>query len=107
MTPRASQEDHNAATERANWLHKHRAPSDWVILTESEIAAIRADLVSLQRRLEEAEGREAVQWDQLTAIYQAARSQFDKHDSHINSQWVMDAALAGMRANLNQGDKET
>ena len=39
--------DDAEAKRRAEWLHAHNAPKDWVILTESEVAAMKADLVKL------------------------------------------------------------
>ncbi len=35
------------AKRRAEWLDAHHAPKDWVVLTNAEVAATKADLVKL------------------------------------------------------------
>jgi hypothetical protein len=34
---------------RAEWLHKHKAPQDWIILTGSEVSTIQVELETMQR----------------------------------------------------------
>jgi len=46
------------AKRRAEWLHKHKAPKNWIILTMFEVSTIRTDLMALERERDEA--REAL-----------------------------------------------
>ncbi len=39
--------DNAEAKRRAEWLTAHGAPADWVILTSSEVAAMKADMLRL------------------------------------------------------------
>ena len=39
--------DDAEAKRRAEWLHAHDAPKDWVVLTNGEVAAIKADVMHL------------------------------------------------------------
>ena len=39
---------------RAEWLHKHKAPQDWIILTGSEVSTIRTELDAIQRERDNA-----------------------------------------------------
>ncbi len=48
-----SETDEAEATTRAEWLHKHNAHKDWRILSVSEIAVIRDELLVLEREREE------------------------------------------------------
>lgn len=38
--------DTEEAKRRAQWLHDHKAPVDWVILTTSEVAAMKHELAA-------------------------------------------------------------
>ena len=38
---------------RAEWLHKHKAHKDWIILSVSEVAVIRDELLAVKRELDE------------------------------------------------------
>ena len=42
------------AKRRAEWLHKHKAHKDWIILSVSEVAVIRDELLILERERDEA-----------------------------------------------------
>lgn len=42
------------AKRRAEWLHKHKAPKNWIILTMFEVSTIRTDLMALERERDEA-----------------------------------------------------
>jgi len=42
------------AKRRAEWLHKHNAHKDWVILSVSETAFIKDELLVLERERDEA-----------------------------------------------------
>lgn len=42
-----SDTDAAEAKRRAEWLHKNKAPKDWIILSVSEVSVIRADLLAL------------------------------------------------------------
>lgn len=42
------------AKRRAEWLHKHKAHKDWIILSVSEIAVIRDELLILERERDNA-----------------------------------------------------
>lgn len=44
-----SDADAAEAKLRAEWLHKHKAPQDWIILTVSEVSTIRTELDAIQR----------------------------------------------------------
>ena len=39
---------------RAEWLHKHKAHKDWIILSVSEVAVIRDELLAVKRERDEA-----------------------------------------------------
>ncbi len=39
--------DDAEAKRRAEWLHAHNAPKDWVVLTESEVAQIKSEHIQL------------------------------------------------------------
>ena len=41
------------AKRRAEWLHKHKAHKDWIILSVSEIAVIRGELLAVERARDE------------------------------------------------------
>ena len=41
---------------RAEWLHKHKAHKDWIILSVSEVAVIRDELLAVKRERDEAQG---------------------------------------------------
>ncbi len=49
-----SPNDDIEAKRRAEWLHQHGAPTNWVILTEGEVAAIKADYHSARMLKNEA-----------------------------------------------------
>jgi chromosome segregation ATPase len=49
-----SEKDTAEAKRRAEWLHKHKAHKDWVILSVSEISVIRAELEATERERDEA-----------------------------------------------------
>ena len=53
-----SEKDAAEAIRRAEWLHKHKAHKDWIILSVSEVAVIRGELLAVEREL--AEAREAL-----------------------------------------------
>ena len=56
------------AKRRAEWLHKHKAHKDWIILSVSEIAVIRDELLILERERDEANEelhKQLVRYDQL------------------------------------------
>jgi hypothetical protein len=44
-----SDADAAEAKLRAEWLHKHKAPQDWIILTGSEVSTIQVELETMQR----------------------------------------------------------
>ncbi len=54
-----SETDAAEAKRRAEWLHKHKAHKDWVILSVSEIAVIRAELEATERERDEAREQNA------------------------------------------------
>lgn len=49
-----SESDAAEAKRRAEWLHKHKAHKDWIILSVSEVAVIRDELLILERERDEA-----------------------------------------------------
>ena len=49
-----SDTDAAEANRRAEWLHKHKAPKDWIILTTSEVSTIREELAAVERERDEA-----------------------------------------------------
>ena len=49
----ATEADAAEAKRRAEWLHKHKAPKDWIVLTNNEISTIRAELEATERELDE------------------------------------------------------
>jgi hypothetical protein len=53
-----SDTDAAEANRRAEWLHKHKAPKDWIVLTTSEVSVIREELLAVERERDEA--REAL-----------------------------------------------
>lgn len=55
-----SNADETEAICRAEWLHKHKAHKDWVILSVSEIALIKDELLLLEQERDEA--REALEY---------------------------------------------
>jgi hypothetical protein len=50
----ATDVDATEAKRRAEWLHIHKAPKDWIILSMSEVSVIRAELLALERERDEA-----------------------------------------------------
>ena len=50
-----SEKDTAEAKRRAEWLHKHKAHKDWVILSVSEISVIRAELEATERERDAAQ----------------------------------------------------
>lgn len=59
--------DEIEAKRRAQWLHDHKAPSDWVVLTKAEVAALRTDLERVTRERDEAKGPSFVEDPSSTA----------------------------------------
>jgi hypothetical protein len=49
-----SDTDAAEANRRAEWLHKHKAPKDWIVLTTSEVSVIREELLAVERERDEA-----------------------------------------------------
>jgi DNA repair exonuclease SbcCD ATPase subunit len=49
-----SEVEHAEARYRAEWLHKHKAPQDWLILTASEVATLSKELDTAERAHSEA-----------------------------------------------------
>ena len=49
-----SDKDEAEAKLRAEWLHRHKAPKNWIILTGSEVSTIRAELEATERERDEA-----------------------------------------------------
>ena len=50
------------AEKRAEWLTAHKAPIDWIILTNSEIQAIKGDLIRITNKQDdEQDARKALQ----------------------------------------------
>jgi hypothetical protein len=49
-----SNTDEAEAKLRAEWLHRHKAPKNWIILTGSEVSTIRAELEATERERDEA-----------------------------------------------------
>jgi hypothetical protein len=47
-----SDTDAAEANRRAEWLHKHKAPKDWIVLTTSEVSVIREELLAVERERE-------------------------------------------------------
>lgn len=39
-----TQQDQKEAQRRAQWLHDHKAPADWVVLTTAEVSALRREI---------------------------------------------------------------
>ena len=63
-TPETDAETAAEAKRRAEWLHKHKAHKDWIILSVSEIAVIRGELLAVERERDEA--RDALkEWQTL------------------------------------------
>jgi hypothetical protein len=48
------EENMKEAKRRAEWLDKHKAPKEWLILTEAEVFLIRAELSAIENELYEA-----------------------------------------------------
>lgn len=46
--------DTEEAKRRAEWLNEHRAPKDWLIVTESEISSARTEFSAIERERDEA-----------------------------------------------------
>jgi len=63
-TPRT---DADEAKSRAEWLHKHGAPKDWLVFTESEVAALKGELMAVKELSDNRAS--AIKWaqDELTA----------------------------------------
>lgn len=51
--------DTEEAKRRAEWLNEHRAPKDWLIVTESEISSARTEFSAIERERDKA--REALE----------------------------------------------
>lgn len=41
-------QDEAEAILRAEWLHLHNAPKDWIVMTSHEIATLKAHIAALQ-----------------------------------------------------------
>lgn len=62
------------AKRRAEWLHKHKAHKDWIILSVSEVAVIRDELLKLEQERDEA--REA--WYEMQSSFERSRDEVEK-----------------------------
>jgi hypothetical protein len=87
-----SETDAAEAKRRAEWLHKHKAHKDWVILSVSEISVIRAELEATERERDEARKQNAA----LRDIAERAIDmlEFNAHSNH--------GTIVQLRAELNQ-----
>jgi hypothetical protein len=54
------------AKRRAEWLHKHKAHKDWIILSVLEVAVIRDELLILEQERNEA--RESIERQKLEIV---------------------------------------
>ncbi len=71
------------AKRRAEWLHKHKAHKDWIILSVSEVAVIRDELLILERERDEAREqaqRLRVQLNHYTQANEMAEQAFRERD---------------------------
>jgi hypothetical protein len=72
--------DMDEAMRRADWLHEHKAPASWVIITQSEIGEFRQAIADLNQRL--IERQESFQ-AQLIRIEDTWREKLKEKDTQI------------------------
>lgn len=70
--------DADEAKRRAEWLHKHKAHKDWIILSVSEVAVIRNNLLILERERDEArEAYDTLATEHVLAVNKLAEERDD------------------------------
>jgi hypothetical protein len=91
-----SETDAAEAKRRAEWLHKHKAHKDWVILSVSEIAVIRAELEATERERDEAREENKKLKEALLRVrtWGISSKNFDASDSYQMAEWI-DNGCAG------------
>jgi chromosome segregation ATPase len=86
------------AKRRAEWLHKHKAHKDWIILSVSEVAVIRDELLILERERDEANKelhKQIVRFDELFAEAEKIRIERDEARERIEKQKLEIVRLNG------------
>ena len=71
-----SDKDEAEAKLRAEWLHRHKAPKNWIILTGSEVSTIRAELEATERERDEAR-------NQRDILRRDAQKEAEHHDRMV------------------------
>lgn len=66
------------AKRRAKWLHKYKAPKNWIILTVFEVSTIREEIMTLARKLDEARKKIWRLEKQIEGLNNAANERFDE-----------------------------
>jgi hypothetical protein len=94
-----SETDAAEAKRRAEWLHKHKAHKDWVILSVSEIAVIRAELEATERERDEAK-TELEMWRDGNIMHQIHKDELEKAERERDELRRM-SAVELMGENLN------
>lgn len=56
------------AKRRAKWLHKHKAPKNWIILTVFEVSTIREKIMTLERELNDARAENKILREALLRV---------------------------------------
>jgi hypothetical protein len=75
-----SDSDAEKAKSRAEWLHRHMAPRDWIVLTAFEVATIRAELAVVKRERDEA-------LEALRELWQSADAYLPACDPETLKRW--------------------
>ena len=50
--PKTDTKDEAEAKRRAEWLHKHKAPKNWIILTIEEVREVKREMDELRKECE-------------------------------------------------------
>jgi len=103
-----SNADESEAKLRAEWLHKHKAPKDWIILTGSEVSTIRAELEAVQRERDKASKDAAQLADRLSGLElrtpeelarmererdgESDADEFERQRNHAIAEWFAEEA---------------
>ncbi len=94
------------AKRRAEWLHRHKAPKGWIVLTDSEVSILRTELAAIERERDEAREKLAdalqevdlrtldfervkAERDDLRERYESALKERDSWRVRAEEKWAM------------------
>jgi hypothetical protein len=100
-----SETDAAEAKRRAEWLHRHKAHKDWIILSVTEIAVIRAELEATERERDEAREAFKIVYNERVQMELERDEWKNKAYSHATDYTLMEAKCFRLEQQLKEYDK--